>query len=91
MELRDPGEEDPDLDPGEGPTADLDGIGQGHPGEADMTVDLVLAGSRTGADPNILATVRTAAAATTTAGRTTRTTSELKIVQDKKNSVTQVN
>ena len=45
VEPRDPGEIDPDLDPGEGPTPDLDGIGQGCPGEADRTLALVRADS----------------------------------------------
>ena len=71
MEPKDQERIDPGLDPGEGPTLDLDGIDQGHPGEADGTLDRVWADSRAEAevpDPEAAKTV--AATTTTTAVRT---------------------
>ena len=73
MEPRDPERIGPGLDPDEGPTLDLDGIDQGHPGEADRTLDLVRADSRAKAEvPDLLEVAKAVAATTTTAGRTTR-------------------
>ena len=72
VDPRYPGEIDPDLDPEEGPTPDLDGIGQGCQGEADRTLALVRASSRAKAEvPNHLEVAKAVAATTTTAGRTT--------------------
>ena len=50
---KDPEEEYLNQGPGEGLTLDPDGIGQGHPGEADMTVDLVQADSQAEAGTQI--------------------------------------
>ena len=69
---RDPGEEDLAPDPGGGLARDPDKTDQGHPGGAEMTVDLAQANSWLGAGPNPqeVATA-TVAATTTTAGGTT--------------------
>ena len=67
MEPRDPERIGLGLDPGEGPTVDLDGIDQGRPGEADRTLVLVWADSLAkakGADR--LEVAKTVAATTTT-------------------------
>ena len=75
MEPRDPERIDPDLDPGEGPTPGPDGTGQGHLGEADMTVPVRASSLAEAGVPNPLAAERTEEAATTTTtakGTTTR-------------------
>ena len=62
---------DPDIGLGEGPAPDLDGIGQGHPGGADRTLDPAQAGSQDEAEAPDPEAARAATGTTTTATRRT--------------------